>query len=119
MKKILVIEDEELLCKVYSATLTELGYEVITANDGKTALELLQKEIPNLIVLDMKLPEISGIQLLKEIRKIDNKVPIIIATAYDGLKDDYEIWSSQVSDYIVKPVKLVELAEKIKKILGE
>lgn len=119
MKKLLIVEDEELLCRVYSTTLIEHGYQVLTAHDGKTALELTKKEKPDLVVLDIKLPEMSGIKVLEEIRKIDPQVPIIMATAYDSFKTDYEVWSGQVSDYIVKPIKLMELTEKIKKILGE
>ena len=119
MKKLLIVEDEELLCKVYVMTLSEDGYKVLIATNGKRAIELLQYGKPDLIMLDIKLPEISGIKLLEEIRKIDSKVPIIMVTAFDSFKTDYEIWASQVSDYIVKPVKLSELTEKIKKILGE
>jgi len=118
MKKVLIVEDEELLCKVYSVSLTENGYEVLTASDGNTALKYVKEQKPDIIVLDIKLPEMSGLKLLEEIRKFDAKVPIIMATAYDSFKSDYEMWASQVSDYIVKPVKLEELSEKIKKILG-
>jgi DNA-binding response OmpR family regulator len=119
MKKILIVEDEELLCRVYSTALNEVGYETVVAMDGKTAIEMVEKEKPNLIVLDIKLPEISGLKVLEAIRKIDQKVPIIMCTAYNTYRSDYEVWSGQVSDYITKPIKLDELKEKIRKLLGD
>jgi two-component system, response regulator, stage 0 sporulation protein F len=118
MKKVLVVEDEELLCKVYAATLKDNNYEVLLATDAYSALENIKTGKPDLIVLDIKLPEISGLRLLQQVRSLDKKVPIILCTAYDSFRTDYEVWSGEVADYIVKPVKLTELVEKIKKIIG-
>ncbi len=119
MKNILIVEDEELLCKIYATSLSDSGYNIRIANDANTALEKLKEYQADLIMLDVKLPGMSGLELLKKIREIDQDVHIIMVSAYDSFKSEYEVWASQISDYIVKPVKLAELLTKIKNILGE
>ncbi len=119
MKKILIVEDEELMLDIIKDTFGK-KYEIKGFNLGKQALEYLQKEQPpDLVILDIKLPDITGLELLEKIKKLLPKIPIIICTAYDSFKTDYQIWSANVADYIVKPIVLEELETKIKKIIGE
>jgi DNA-binding response OmpR family regulator len=118
MKRILITEDEEVLREVFKDELTEEGYEVLEARDAKGTLDCLRKEKVDLLILDIKLPDMSGLKLLEQVRKGYPALPIIVCTAYDTFKTDYEIWAGHIADYIVKPVDLEVLKEKIGRIIG-
>jgi len=118
MKTILVAEDEELLSQIYEDSLKN-DFNVVVFHSGIEVLVYLEVNKPALAILDVKLPDMSGLKLLEEIRKILPDLPIILCTAYDTFRSDYEVWSAKISDYVVKPVALDELKRKIKKILGE
>ena len=119
MKTILLVEDEKSLSDIVTDELTEAGYEVLVAYTGKECYEHLKTTTPDLVILDIKLPDVSGLKLLEDIRRNLTNLPVVIFTAFDSFKTDYEIWASKISDYIVKPVDLDDLKAKIKKILGE
>ncbi len=119
MKKILIVEDEELLLDAFISALRKKNYEVEGISLGKQAIEYVRNNKPDLIILDIRLPDMSGLQVLENIRKILPDIPIIMCTAYDTFKTDYQIWANQVSDYIVKPIVLEEIERKIKKFFGE
>ncbi|MCX7956332.1 MAG: response regulator, partial [Endomicrobia bacterium] len=119
MKKILIAEDEELLLDAFSNALKKRNYDVIGVSTGNEAIEYIKNNKVDLVILDIKLPDISGLQVLENIRKILPEVPIIMCTAYDTFKTDYQIWANQVSDYIVKPIVLEDVEVKIKKIFNE
>ncbi|GAG08405.1 unnamed protein product [marine sediment metagenome] len=119
MKTILLVEDEKSLCDIIFDDLTEAGYEVLTAYTGKEYYEHMKETTPDLIILDIKLPDASGLKLLEDVRKKSVNLPIVICTAFDSFKTEYEIWAAKISEYIVKPVDLDDLRVKIKKILGE
>ncbi len=118
MKKILITEDEEVLREVFKDELTEEGYDVLEARDAKGTLDYLSKQKVDLLILDIKLPDMSGLKLLERISKDYPTLPIIICTAYDTFKSDYEIWAGHIAGYIVKPVDLEVLKEKIGRIIG-
>ena len=117
-KTVLVVEDEELLSRVYEDTLKKSGYDVTVARDGAAALKYLDANRPDLAILDIKLPDISGFKILEEIRKRYRDLPVMMCTAYDSSKTDYEIWASQVEDFQQKPILLDELRKRIKEILS-
>ncbi|MCX7018497.1 MAG: response regulator [bacterium] len=119
MKKILVVDDEKNIRILFRDELEEEGYEVDTAESGTEALGKVAANPPDLIVLDIRMADMSGIEVLEEVRKTNEKLPVIMCTAVRGLKDDFTIWDSRVSDYITKPVDLEDLKAKIKKALGE
>jgi len=118
MKTILIAEDEEVLREVFKDELVEEGYNVLEARDAKGTLDCLKKEKVDLLILDIKLPDMSGLKLLEQIRKHHPTLPIVVCTAYDTFKTDYEIWAGHIADYIVKPVDLEVLKEKIGRIIG-
>lgn len=119
MKKILIVEDEELLLDAFSDALKKDGYSIIGVSDAKSALNYINSNNPDLIILDIKLPDMTGLQALEEIRKVLPDVPIVICTAFDTFRTDYQVWASKVSDYIVKPIVLEDVRNKIKRILGD
>lgn len=119
MKRILIVEDEELLLDAFSSALRKRKYDVVGFSNGKGAIDYLKNNSVDLVILDIKLPDMSGLDVLEQIRKILPSVPIIMCTAYDAFKTDYQIWANQISDYIVKPIVLEEIESKIKKIFNE
>ncbi|MBM4141086.1 MAG: response regulator [Nitrospira sp.] len=113
--KILVVDDDEHILRLYKDELSEEGYEVVLAVNGQEALELFHKEDPDLVTLDIRLPDIDGIQLLRQMKEKKPRLPIIMSTAYD-YRDDFSIWASEA--YIVKSSDLNELKATIKRLLG-
>ena len=82
MKRVLVIDDDEAIRKLFLLSLEDTGYHINTAASGMRGVELLKAEEYNIIFLDLKMPEIDGVETLRELRKIDKEVPIYIITAF-------------------------------------
>ena len=116
MTHILLIDDEEALRASLSYALAKEGYQVTTAADGRTALKLFHKEVPDVIILDLMLPEIGGMELCWRIRAF-SKVPILMLTAKDQPID--KVWGLEAGadDYITKPFNTRELLARIKAVL--
>jgi DNA-binding response OmpR family regulator len=114
--KILVVDDDLHIQRLYKEEFEEEGYDVVIASNGKEAIELFDKEVPDLVTLDILLPDVDGIRLLRQMKEKSPKVPIIMSTAYD-YRDDFAVWASEA--YIVKSSDLDELKSTIKKLLGK
>jgi DNA-binding response OmpR family regulator len=112
--KILVVDDDLHIQRLYKEEFEEEGYEVVIASNGKEAIELFDREVPDIVTLDILLPDIDGIRLLRQMKEKRPKVPIIMSTAYD-YRDDFAVWASEA--YIVKSSDLDELKSMIKKLL--
>lgn len=115
MNKILILDDEESIRILYADELAEEGYEVITSGDGSRIPELIEKERPDLIILDIKLGEYNGLDLLQIIRNTYYNLPVILCTAYPNFK--YYLKSMAADYYVVKSSSLRELKLKIKMAL--
>ncbi|MBI5675350.1 MAG: response regulator [Nitrospirae bacterium] len=113
--KLLIVDDDKNIQRFYKEELEEEGYEVIIADTGKDALELFEKENPDVVTLDILMPDIDGISLLRKMKEISPKTPIIMSTAYD-YRDDFAVWASEA--YIVKSSDLAELKKTIKKLIS-
>lgn len=111
MAKILVVDDEEHIRYLYSEELSEAGYEVITADSGHKLLEKIEDERPDLIVLDIKMVDYNGLDLLQDIRKEFYDLPVVLCTAYDTFKEDVKSISADF--YVIKSFDLTELKNKI------
>ncbi|HEB01762.1 MAG TPA: response regulator [Nitrospirae bacterium] len=114
--KILVVDDDAHILKLYKLELEEDGYEVITAANGQEAMELFESEEPNLVTLDILMPDIDGISLLRQMKEKKPRLPIIMSTAYD-YRDDFAVWASEA--YLVKSADLSEMKEMISKLLSK
>ncbi|MBI4698160.1 MAG: response regulator [Nitrospirae bacterium] len=114
--KILVVDDDRHIQRLYKEELEEEGYEVVIAGTGKEALEMFEKEDPDVVTLDILMPDIDGISLLRRMKEQRPKTPIIMSTAYD-YRDDFAVWASEA--YIVKSADLDELKGTIKKLSKE
>jgi len=111
MAKILVVDDEEYIRFAYTDELEEEGYEVITANCGYRLLQRIEDEKPDLVLLDIKMPDYNGLDLLQDIRNRFYDLPVILSTAYDTYKED--IKSVAADYYVVKSFDLTDLKDKI------
>ena len=111
MAKILIVDDEEHIRFLYSEELTEAGYEVITADSGYRLLERIEEERPDLIVLDIKMVDYNGLDLLQDIRNKFYDMPVVLCTAYDTFKEDMK--SIAADFYVIKSFDLTELKSKI------
>lgn len=109
--KILVVDDEKNILKLYQAELEEEGYVVVTANSGREALDVFEKESPDIVTLDILMPDIDGIQILRQMKEKKPDIPIIMLTAYD-YRDDFSVWVSDA--YVVKSSDLSNLKSTIK-----
>jgi len=116
IKKILVVDDEKRIVEIVKAYLERDGYEVAIAYDGKTALDLARKEHPDLVVLDLMLPEISGWDVCRTLRK-ESDVPIIMLTARDDTTDKIVGLELGADDYVTKPFDPKELVSRVRAVL--
>ncbi len=116
MKKILVVDDEENIRELYREEFEEMGYAVTTVSDGNKALEALDKDKFDLVTLDMRMPDIDGIETLRKMKEKDSALPVIICTAYEEYKHDFGSWCSDA--YVVKSADTQLLRETVRKILG-
>lgn len=116
MKTILVVDDEKQIVEVISAYLEREGYRVIAAYDGKTALDMALKEKPDLILLDLMLPEINGFDLCRIVRN-ESSIPIIMLTARDEETDKILCLEVGADDYITKPFSPREVLARVRAVL--
>ena len=114
-KKILIVEDEESLRLLYEEELKSEGYEVLTAGNGKEAIQQLETGKPDLIILDIVMPVMDGIEALGRIVGKERKIPIILNTSYPGYRQDFLSWAADA--YVTKSMDLGELKDKIKELL--
>jgi two-component system, OmpR family, copper resistance phosphate regulon response regulator CusR len=116
-KKILVVEDEAHVVSFIKKGLTEEGFEVSVAFDGKSGLQLALNNFFDLIILDIMLPQMNGLDVCNEIRKVNNTVPILFLTALGTAENIVLGLNSGADDYLVKPFKFIELIARIKTLL--
>ncbi len=112
-KKILVVDDESSILQTLRFNLERSGYEVVTATDGRSAVAMAQREQPDLVVLDIMLPILDGIETCREIRKFSS-VPIIMLTAKDQEIDKVLALELGADDYVTKPFALHEFLARVK-----
>lgn len=121
MKTVLVIEDNEDNMKLITFMLEKNGFAVIRAENGRRGVELALKEAPDFILLDIQLPDINGLEVLKEIRKskINGDIPIIAITSYAMSGDKEKMLAAGCNGYIEKPIDPETVISQIKEIVGD
>lgn len=119
MKTILVADDDKNVRLFLETELMLEGYRVILANTGLETLKKIKEETPDLVVLDIKMPDMHGLQVLEAVRKENKKLPIIICSAYEKMRDDYTIWAGRVAGYLTKPIDFDHLKAIIRKSLAD
>ena len=111
MPKILIVEDEENLRELYAEDLEESGYDVAKATNGKEAMDLVRKGAFDIVIMDIRMPEMDGIETLGKIITMERKLPVIIYTAYSNYKSNFMTWTADA--YLTKSSNLDELKNKI------
>ena len=116
MKRILIVDDEKPISDIIKFNMTKEGYEVVTAFNGREAIELFEAEKPDIIILDLMLPEIDGLEVAKTIRKTSS-VPIIMLSSKDSDFDKVIGLELGADDYVTKPFSNRELQARVKALL--
>ena len=119
-KKILAVDDERHIVRLVQVNLERQGYEVITAFDGREALEKIESEKPDLVILDVMMPYMDGFEVLQAIRKNPDisTLPVIMLTAKAQDADVFRGWQQGVDTYLTKPFNPMELISFVRRILG-
>jgi DNA-binding response OmpR family regulator len=115
LSTILVVEDEKNLREFYRIELTREGYEVLTACTGKEAMEVLERRIPDAVIMDIRMPDMDGIEALGKMVARHKNIPIILNTAYSSYRDDFRTWAAEA--YVVKSSDLTSLKRTLRSVL--
>jgi two-component system response regulator HydG len=117
-ERILVVDDDQDACWILSEVLRNEGYETVVANDGRTAIRAIANRPHDLVLLDMKLPEMDGFQVIEEIKRLDRDQAVIMLTAYGEIKDAVKAVRLGAADFITKPFVNRELVRVIRNVLS-
>ncbi|PKM47947.1 MAG: two-component system response regulator [Firmicutes bacterium HGW-Firmicutes-8] len=117
--KLLVVDDQMGVRRLLFEAFNEGDYEVVLAGSGHEALEKVKADMPDIILMDMKMPGMNGLEALHEIKKINGSILVIMMTAYGELEIVAEAMKLGVKEYVTKPFDINELRELVKKVLDE
>jgi CheY-like chemotaxis protein len=117
-KRILVCDDEESIRLLLNESLQDT-YEVVEAANGRDALRLATKEHFDLIIMDIKMPSVHGLEAIERIRQRSDNIPIVICSAYRAMEDDIIVKTSNVAAFLVKPIDIKALKAKIFELIGD
>ena len=115
MAKILIVDDDDNICLLYEEELKDAGYEVEVANNGKECIDKVKAGKIDLIVMDIRMPEMDGLEALGKVIAQHKNIPIILNSAYSSYRDDFRSWGADA--YVVKSSDLTELKDKISEVL--
>jgi DNA-binding response OmpR family regulator len=115
--RVLVVEDDDAIAQVLQRSLRMEGYEVRIAGDGTVALDEAHAFLPDLLILDLGLPGLDGVEVAKTLRKAGDDVPILVLTARDGVESRVEGLDAGADDYLVKPFERQELLARLRALL--
>jgi len=114
-KRILLVDDEESIQLLYREEFEEEGYTVDSARDGAEALEKFKENPPDLVLLDINMPGMNGIEILRQMKELRASLPIILNSAYQEYKQDFGSWASEA--YVVKSANMDELKAMVRKYI--
>lgn len=115
MAKVLIVDDEASIRTLCAEELADEGYEVVTTGEGKAVLDLIATTHPSVVVLDIRMDDCDGLDLLQEVRNAHPDLPIILNTAYDSYREDVK--SVAADYYVVKSYDLSELKKRILEVI--
>ena len=118
MAKILVIDDEQSIRNLLDTLLRRKGYDVVLADSGRKGLDLFRREHPDVIVLDLKMPEMDGLTVLRQIRSLDPKKPVIILTGAGTAEAEQQVRALGVTEYVQKEFSMHLLEDSLKRLLN-
>jgi two-component system response regulator (stage 0 sporulation protein F) len=115
MKTILVVDDDEAIRTLLEEELVEEGYQVISANNARDALKIVETEALDLVILDIRMPGMDGLEALPRILGLKEGLPVILNTAYTQYQESFMSWAADA--YVVKSSDLTELKEKVRELV--
>jgi two-component system nitrogen regulation response regulator GlnG len=115
--RILIVDDEKDICDLLYRMLEKEGFNPIVAHDGRAALEMIRLGMPELVVTDVRMPGMDGMELLRRARELNPELPVILITAWSGIDSAVQAVKDGAYDYLAKPLKIRELVTKIRKAL--
>lgn len=118
MMKVLIVDDEEMAIKLVEHQMKLEGFEILTTTDGREAIELIKSENPDLVISDIMMPFMSGLELLEHIKSETKKIPVILISALDDVEVIQTAIGMGADDFVIKPVKMDELSLRIKRVLA-
>ena len=118
MTKILVIDDEPSIRDLLDTLLRRKGYTVVLAESGQKGLELFRREHPDVIVLDLKMPGMDGLTVLREVRNLNPKQPVIVLTGAGTAEVEQQVRALGVTEFVEKEFSLDHLGDSLKRILN-
>ncbi len=116
MKTILVVDDDKNLRRLYKYELEADGYRVVLAENGREALEQVSKEVPDLVLMDIRMPELDGLEAMAHALKKYGRIPILLNSAYSSYQDNFLAWAAE--GYLIKSSDLEPMKKKIRDILS-
>jgi DNA-binding response OmpR family regulator len=117
MKKVLIVDDEPHLRLLYETELRREGFETMTAANAEQGLEYIETMPPDLVVLDIRMAGMDGIEALQRILDRDNTIPVVLNTAYSSYKENFMTWAADA--YVTKSSDTTELVETVKELLQD
>jgi two-component system alkaline phosphatase synthesis response regulator PhoP len=118
--KILICEDEEIMLTALEFRLQRQGLQVVVAKDGKEAIKIIEQETPDLVVADIMMPHVSGLQLIRHLREeMNSSLPVIVISALEHDETVLEAFRLGATDFITKPFKPNELILRIRKVFQD
>ena len=117
MKKILLVDNEENIQIVYREEFENDGYHVVSALNGEEGLKKFSEEKPDIVILDIHMPGIGGVEVLRKMKTLDPAVPVVLSSAYQEFKSDLGTWASDA--YILKSGDIGDLKKTVRELLGE
>ncbi len=113
MKKILLVDDDASIRFIYTQELQDEGYTVVEAKDGEEGLSLFEQERPDIVILDIQMPGMDGIEVLRQMKKMSSETPVILSSAFPEFKQNIGVWAAE--EYVVKSSNLERLKEAVKR----
>ncbi|MGA2658531.1 MAG: sigma-54 dependent transcriptional regulator [Verrucomicrobiota bacterium] len=117
--QVLVVDDEQAICQLISSLLEQEGFVPLVALDGKTALQRLRTASPDMLIVDLKLPDLDGLEILRQAKALDEDLPVVILTAYAKVHGAVEAMRTAAFDYLAKPYDHHELVRVVRRALAE
>jgi len=118
-QSILLVDDDEQLCTSIGRMFERFGYKVTTAHDGREALDVLSDDNIDLVISDLRMPNVDGIELMEEIKRKKIDVPIIFLTAYGEIESYMDLMNMGAFEYLNKPLDVKEILRTARKVLAE
>ena len=117
-RKILVVDDEQNMRIALFEALTRHGYEVLVAEDGRMAVDMVERRKPDLVITDLKMPEMGGLELVRALTQLDGQIPVIVITGYGTVETAVQAMKLGVADYILKPFPVEVIEETVDRIFA-